>query len=80
LSTDSGARAVEFRLVVFRPFRGEVMNARIRSSSAAGIYRLCSHSFPIVDRVDFFLTLEPVKVDFFDDIFIPYDMLPEGCE
>jgi DNA-directed RNA polymerase III subunit RPC8 len=50
---------VEFRLVVFHPFKGEVMNARIRNSTPAGIN---------------------LKIDFFDDIFIPYDMLPEGCE
>ncbi|KAK1688386.1 RNA polymerase III subunit Rpc25 [Colletotrichum godetiae] len=50
---------VEFRLIVFRPFKGEVMIGRIRSSTPAGIN---------------------LRTDFFDDIFIPFDELPEGAE
>ena len=50
---------VEFRLVVFRPFKGEVMLARIRSSTPAGIN---------------------LRTEFFDDIFVPYEELPEGAE
>lgn len=29
--------AVEFRMIVFRPFKGEVMLAKIRSSTPSGI-------------------------------------------
>lgn len=50
---------VEFRMIVFRPFKGEVMLARIRSSTPAGIN---------------------LRTDFFDDIFIPYEELPQGAE
>lgn len=51
--------AVEFRMVVFRPFKGEVMLGRIRSSTPAGIN---------------------LRTDFFDDIFVPFEELPEGAE
>ncbi|ROT35595.1 DNA-directed RNA polymerase III subunit 22.9 kDa polypeptide [Sodiomyces alkalinus F11] len=50
---------VEFRIIVFRPFKGEVMFGRIRSSTPSGIN---------------------VRTDFFDDIFVPFDELPEGAE
>ncbi|KAM5345336.1 hypothetical protein ACJ41O_011198 [Fusarium nematophilum] len=50
---------VEFRMVVFRPFKGEVIIGRIRSSTPAGIN---------------------LRTDFFDDIFVPYEELPEGAE
>lgn len=50
---------VEFRVVVFRPFKGEVMQARIRSSTPHGIN---------------------LRTEFFDDIFIPFDQMPEGSE
>lgn len=52
-------RAAEFRMVVFRPFKGEVMIGRIRSSTPAGIN---------------------LRTDFFDDIFVPFEELPEGAE
>ena len=46
-------------MVVFRPFKGEVMMARIRSSTPAGIN---------------------LRTDFFDDIFVPFEELPQGAE
>lgn len=52
-------KPVEFRMVVFRPFKGEVMLGRIRSSTPAGIN---------------------LRTDFFDDIFIPFEELPQGAE
>lgn len=51
--------AVEFRMVVFRPFKGEVMLGRIRSSTPAGIN---------------------LQTDFFQDIFVPFEELPQGAE
>ncbi|KAI9798427.1 MAG: DNA-directed RNA polymerase III subunit rpc25 [Piccolia ochrophora] len=48
---------VEFRLVVFRPFKGEIILGRISSSSDAGI---------------------KIRLDFFDDIFVPSHLLFEG--
>lgn len=50
---------VEFRMIVFRPFKGEVMLGRIRSSTPSGIH---------------------LRTDFFDDIFVPYEELPQGAE
>ncbi|CAK7208921.1 DNA-directed RNA polymerase III complex subunit Rpc25 [Sporothrix bragantina] len=50
---------VEFRLVVFHPFKGEVMFARISSCSPNGIH---------------------LRTDFFDDILIPFDELPDEAE
>ncbi|KAJ6257713.1 DNA-directed RNA polymerase III subunit rpc8 [Drechslerella dactyloides] len=48
---------VEFRLIVFRPFKGEVIAGRISNSTPHGIH---------------------VRLDFFDEIFIPKDYLFEG--
>lgn len=50
---------VEFRMVVFRPFKGEVMLGRIQSSTPAGIN---------------------LRTDFFHDIFVPYEELPECAD
>ncbi|EEB07513.1 DNA-directed RNA polymerase III complex subunit Rpc25 [Schizosaccharomyces japonicus yFS275] len=47
---------VKFRLLVFRPFRGEVMLGRIKSCTELGIR---------------------VTLGFFDDIFVPKEMLPD---
>lgn len=55
----SNILAVEFRMIVFRPFKGEVMIGRIRSSTPAGIN---------------------LRTDFFDDIFVPFEELPQGAE
>lgn len=52
-------KPVEFRMIVFRPFKGEVMLGRIRSSTPSGIH---------------------LRTDFFDDIFVPYEELPQGAE
>jgi len=50
---------VEFRMVVFRPFKGEVMLGRIRSATPEGIN---------------------LRTEFFDDIFVPFEELPQGAE
>jgi len=50
---------VEFRLIVFRPFKHEVMTGRISSATPHGIR---------------------IRTHFFDEIFVPYDLLPEGSE
>ncbi|KAH3673402.1 hypothetical protein WICPIJ_009790 [Wickerhamomyces pijperi] len=49
----------EVRVVVFRPFVGEVLTGWIEKCSPEGIY---------------------VKCEFFNDIFIPKDMLFQNCE
>ncbi|MBE3048784.1 RPB7/RPC8 family DNA-directed RNA polymerase subunit [Candidatus Bathyarchaeota archaeon] len=38
---------VEFRVVVFRPFKGEVILARIRSSTPTGIHRESTRLTPL---------------------------------
>ncbi|KAI9809067.1 MAG: hypothetical protein M1825_002356 [Sarcosagium campestre] len=48
---------VEFRMVVFRPFKGEIILGKISSSSIEGI---------------------KVRLDFFDDIFVPGHLLFDG--
>ncbi|KAF2496673.1 hypothetical protein BU16DRAFT_525825 [Lophium mytilinum] len=47
----------EFRLLVFRPFQGEIIIGHIKISDPTGIY---------------------VSLDFFDDIYIPEALMPEG--
>ncbi|KAL3417562.1 DNA-directed RNA polymerase III subunit rpc8 [Phlyctema vagabunda] len=49
---------VEFRLIVFRPFKHEVMMGRISSADTKGIN---------------------IRTTFFNDIFVPCSMLPEGA-
>ncbi|PSR88923.1 RNA polymerase III subunit Rpc25-domain-containing protein [Coniella lustricola] len=49
----------EFRLVVFRPFKGEVIMGRISRCSPEGIH---------------------VRTDFFDNIFVEAEELPDGCQ
>ncbi|EHA53627.1 DNA-directed RNA polymerase III polypeptide [Pyricularia oryzae 70-15] len=49
---------VECRLVIFRPFKGEVLFGRISRCVKDGIH---------------------LRTDFFDDIFVPFDELPEGA-
>jgi len=48
---------VEFRLVVFRPFKGEILLGKISSASQHGI---------------------KIRLDFFDDIFVPPHLLFGG--
>lgn len=49
----------EFRMVVFRPFKGEVIMGRISRCSVKGIH---------------------IRTDFFDNIFVEAEELPEGCQ
>lgn len=57
-SGDTNFRAAEFRLVVFRPFVGEVLIGRIMAATHKGIR---------------------VSLEFFDDIFIPDNLLFENA-
>jgi DNA-directed RNA polymerase III subunit RPC8 len=43
--------AVEFRMVVFRPFKGEVIVARIADQSAEGIHRQSIRLFRVLSAV-----------------------------
>ncbi|TVY55944.1 DNA-directed RNA polymerase III subunit RPC8, partial [Lachnellula cervina] len=66
---------VEFRMVVFRPFKNEVILGRISSSRPEGIHSLRS-SFPscLVPR----LKPATVRTKFFNEIWVPLDKLPAG--
>lgn len=65
--------------MVFRPFKGEVLFARISGCSQEGIHRpfspeaRCSRPRTTADY-------SAVRTDFFDDILVPYDELPEGAQ
>ncbi len=61
---------VEFRLIVFRPFKGEIVEGQITSSSIEGI----QSESPIILlplHPSNFTCLTAVSLGFFDDIFIP---------
>ncbi|ROW01390.1 hypothetical protein VPNG_07596 [Cytospora leucostoma] len=57
--TGSANVNAEFRLVVFRPFKGEVIMGRITKCTPGGIH---------------------VRTEFFSDIVVEAEELPEGCE
>ncbi len=70
-------------MVVFRPFKGEAIAARIADQSSEGINRQLppppAQLFCLLSPV--ILTAWPaVATEFFDDIFIPWTELPEGSE
>jgi DNA-directed RNA polymerase III subunit RPC8 len=65
-------------LVVFRPFKGEVIAARIADQSPEGINRQFSAS-TLQSSLEL-TSLSTVVTDFFDDIFVPWTELPEGSE
>ena len=82
---------VEFRIIVFRPFKGEIILGKISSSSEQGIKsQHCPVAFPfllLAKHVHPFVLFPPwlssratiVRLDFFNDIFIPGDLLfPES--
>ena len=64
--------------MVFRPFKGEVIFARINDSSAAGIQRTSHRILTCLAYTWNLMTDTPtVRTDFFYDIFVPCDELPE---
>ena len=60
-----------FRLVVFRPFDGEILSGRIRSSSQEGVHGM------ILLRASYQMYGYLVSMGFFNDILIPPALLPE---
>ena len=70
---------VEFRMVVFRPFKGEVIVGRIASQSPEGINRSSlQRLISTTLRKLINLTTYTVETDFFHDIFIAGSELPDG--
>lgn len=70
---------VEFRVIVFRPFKGEIILGRISSASEFGMKStfVRTKENRLLVQV-FFLTGNAVALDFFDDIFIPPHLLFPG--
>lgn len=71
-------------MVVFRPFQGEVILARIANQSREGISRMFvrPRESPSRPKADGKLTTYPLAVAtaFFHDIFIPFSELPDDTE
>jgi DNA-directed RNA polymerase III subunit RPC8 len=62
-------------MIVFRPFKNEIVTGRITKCTAEGIrgeYLSCQCGTQLKRVV-------PVSVRFFDDIFVPSTMLFDGC-
>ena len=67
---------VEFRLIVFRPFKGEIIMGRITGASDAGL------KSSLFDNLEIGLAADPktVSLEFFDDIWVPkHLMFPPDC-
>lgn len=68
--------------MVFRPFKGEVILGKISSSSAYGIKsKLSRLGYVLVFRLGDLISnlfCEIVRLDFFDDIFVPGNLLFAG--
>lgn len=62
---------VEFRLVVFRPFKGEILLGRISSASELGMK---SMTVLLAPRLSL-LICSAVSLDFFDDILVPPSLM-----
>lgn len=67
--------AVVFRLIVFRPFRSEIVCGKIASANENGMKSLFPRIYPS-DR--FSLSRCLVRLDFFDDIWVPKENLFEN--
>ncbi len=67
-------------MIVFRPFKGEVILARITSATQDGINRQSPLENPLsrgTRQGASMLTRAAVRTDFFDDIFVPFTELPD---
>jgi DNA-directed RNA polymerase III subunit RPC8 len=73
-------KIVEFRLVVFRPFRGEIITGRISSCTEQGIRGMSWLTTNSERRCVANEYILAVSVNFFSDIHIPASMLFEGTE
>ncbi|CAF9909318.1 MAG: DNA-directed RNA polymerase III subunit rpc25 [Alectoria fallacina] len=62
---------VEFRLIVFRPFKGEIMLGQISGASEYGM----KSTPPFSHDETRLMTPRTVRLDFFDDILIPPNLM-----
>ena len=68
---------VEFRLVVFRPFKGEIIEGVIVGSTPHGITGISDRGYLFRDDRAY---IDLVSLEFFEDVFIPQELLFEGTE
>lgn len=61
---------------MFRPFKGEVIVGRVTKCTPEGIHS----TLPYAPFAVHHLTLFSVRTDFFDNIFVEAEELPEGSE
>ncbi len=62
--------------MIFRPFKGEAVLAKISGCSPQGIQCMPALTFTYFHRPS---NLEVVATDFFDHILVPSDELPDGA-
>lgn len=72
--------SVEFRLLVFRPFKGEILLGKIKESSATKGIRGTSLSQLMKHHHSIFPIHLAVSLGFFDDVYIPPQFLMAGSE
>ncbi|KAI9102688.1 hypothetical protein DFS34DRAFT_565204, partial [Phlyctochytrium arcticum] len=74
----SSQTKVTFRMVVFRPFKGEILTGKVLSNHATeGLKGMCS---PYLVTMCCWLTFCIVSMEFFSDITIPPAFLQAGTE
>lgn len=71
-----------FRLIMFRPFIGEAFLGKVVSSSPSGLTGAFCFTIESLFSAKRRLREWPgeiVSVGFFDDILVPFALLPDGC-
>ena len=64
-------------MVVFRPFRGEILVGKIRSCSPDGVHGIFFATWSLLAQGSFSIPVI-ASVGFFNDILIPPALLPQG--
>ncbi|KAI8633469.1 RNA polymerase III subunit Rpc25 [Xylariaceae sp. FL1651] len=72
---------VEFRMIVFRPFKGEILFGKISSATPDGLHSKIAFSITNTPfRSSESLTRQKVRTEFFEEITVSYKELPENTE
>lgn len=69
---------VTFRMIVFRPFKGEIIVGKITSGTENGIKSMTCYLVGFVHGS--VLTRNVVGVEFYNDILVPPDLLLDGAK
>lgn len=71
---------MKFRLIVFRPFKGEIILGKISGGTEEGIKGMFSEQDPFPRTASAILTAYmSVGIEFFNDIRIPPNLLFDGA-